>query len=124
MIPEVNNARFTKLIGIEAILWTLGGMGLCLIFHWPILPYLLVMTVATVGLFLLMILVKIILNSELPIGIKVAQFLFFSFFKFLCFCFLAITLKRFQELSSLSVFIGLTFYWVAPLIAGVLCSKD
>ena len=124
MILKPHSLKFIKIIVIEAFFWALMGSLLCYWMHWSPLPYLAVVGIALVGLLLLMKIVQIMTNSQLPVAMKVSQFLFFSFFKLVCLVFLAITLKRFQELSPIPVLIGASFYWVAPLIAGVICSKD
>ena len=118
------NARFTKIIVIEALFWVLGGLALCYFMSWSAQPYLLVLGAALLGLLLLGKIVQVLLNPNLPGGFKVMQFVFFSFFKLVCLALLAITLKRFHELSSTSVVVAASFYWVAPVTAGLLCSKD
>ena len=116
--------KFLKIIVIEAVFWLTIGSLLCHWVGWAVVPYLWITGATVLGLIILMILVHLLVKSELPVGMRVAQFIFFSFFKLVCLAFLAITLKRFQELSSIPTLIGVSFYWVAPVIAGLFCSKD
>lgn len=124
MTDLTSNTKFIILILVQAILWTAAGIATGLIYGWPLKPFLLIMGAATVALFLLIRLIKILLDTGLPTPMKIVQFVLFSFFKFLCLAFLAITLKRFQELPFIMLMMGATFYWMAPVVAGLLCSKD
>ncbi len=44
----------------------------------------------------------------------------FSFFKLVCLAFLAITLKRLRNASTSTLFMGVGFIWVGPLVSGLI----
>lgn len=124
MTLQSNNTKFILLIIVQAVLWAALGTAASVTLHWPLEPFLLLLAATTVSLFLLIRLIKILLDTRLSISMKLVQFILFSFFKLVCIVFLAITLKRFQELPYLALVVGASFYWMAPAIAGLLCSKE
>ncbi len=121
---EKNKAKFIKISLLISGAWLILGEAICWLLHGDTLLYFWVVLTATLGILILARIIDLMILSELPLAIRVTQFVLFSFFKLVCLSFLAITLKRFQVLSYLPVFLGASVYWVAPLIAGLLCSKE
>lgn len=115
-----DSVKFFKLLCIVGVSWMLIGLLGSVWTLYPISHFLLVFYATCINLFALILLYWKMFFNNTPQNNKLIIIVFLSTFKLVCLAFLAITLWRFRNDTPYLWIYALSFYWVGPLLAGVL----
>ena len=120
--PELGKHFIVSLLCFS-LFWYVCGMSYTYFQGFSLIPFSEIFFLTFMDLAFLILIFWNLFYSNVNIGIKRLQFLFFLFFKLVCLAFLAIILKRLKDAPFSSIALGIAFMGFGPLIAGVLSNS-